>query len=131
MLIVMKADATEADVEKVLSIIEALGFRGHAMPGESRTAIGVTGNRGAIDPETHFENIQGVAEAIRVTQPYKLIPPTFDRKNQCVKVGNAHIGGDELAMIAGPVLPRIPGAGICGCRAGSSQRGEILSRRSI
>ena len=50
MLIVMKSDATESDVERVLRVIEKLGFRGHAMPGETRTAIGVTGNRGAVDP---------------------------------------------------------------------------------
>src|SRR6476661_998726 len=107
MLIVMKADATEADVEKVLSVIEALGFRGHAMPGESRTAIGVTGNRGAVDP-AHFENLNGVAEAIRVTQPYKLISLDLRPEKSIVKVGTATIGGSELAMIAGPCALEYP-----------------------
>ncbi|MGH9820461.1 MAG: 3-deoxy-7-phosphoheptulonate synthase, partial [Pyrinomonadaceae bacterium] len=101
MLIVMKADASAADIEKVIAIIETLGFRGHAMPGESRTAIGVTGNRGAIDP-AHFENLQGVAEAIRVTQPYKLISRDLRPEKSVIKVGNATIGGGDLAMIAGP-----------------------------
>lgn len=101
MLIVMKADATAAEIEKVVSVIEALGFRGHAMPGESRTAIGVTGNRGAIDP-AHFENLPGVAEAIRVTQPYKLISKDLKPEKSVIKVGNSFIGGNELAMIAGP-----------------------------
>ncbi|MEP7077196.1 MAG: 3-deoxy-7-phosphoheptulonate synthase [Acidobacteriota bacterium] len=101
MLIVMKADATVADVEKVISVIETLGFRGHAMPGEGRTAIGVTGNRGAIDP-VHFENLAGVAEAIRVTKPYKLISRDLRSEKSVIKVGNATIGGPELAMIAGP-----------------------------
>jgi 3-deoxy-7-phosphoheptulonate synthase len=53
MLIVMKSDATRSDIDRVLEVIETLGFRGHAMPGENRTAIGITGNQGAIDP-THF-----------------------------------------------------------------------------
>jgi 3-deoxy-7-phosphoheptulonate synthase len=78
-----------------------LGFRGHAMPGENRTAIGVTGNKTAVDP-AHFENLPGVAEAIRVTQPYKLISKDLRPEKSVVKVGNASIGGDELAMIAGP-----------------------------
>jgi 3-deoxy-7-phosphoheptulonate synthase len=101
MLIVMKSDATAPDVEKVLAVIEALGFRGHALPGESRTAIGVTGNKGAIDP-AHFENLPGVAEAIRVTQPYKLISKDLRPERSVIKVGNSSIGGEGLAMIAGP-----------------------------
>ena len=101
MLIVMKSGATAADVEKVIHVIEALGFRGHALPGENRTAIGVTGNKGAIDP-AHFENLPGVAESIRVTQPYKLISKDLRPEKSVVKVGNATIGGPELAIIAGP-----------------------------
>ena len=101
MLIVMKADATESDIEKVIRVIEALGFRGHAMPGESRTAIGVTGNKGAIDP-AHFENLPGVADAIRVTQPYKLISRDLRPEKSVIKIGNGSIGGGEMAMIAGP-----------------------------
>ncbi|MFN6963344.1 MAG: 3-deoxy-7-phosphoheptulonate synthase [Pyrinomonadaceae bacterium] len=101
MLIVMKSDATESDIERVLEVVEKLGFRGHAMPGETRTAIGITGNRGAIDP-AHFENLPGVADTIRVTQPYKLISRDLRPEKSVVKVGNATIGGGELAMIAGP-----------------------------
>lgn len=101
MLIVMKSDASSSDIEQVLQTIEALGFRGHTMPGENRTAIGVTGNPGAIDP-AHFENLPGVADAIRVTQPYKLISRDLRPEKSIVKVGTATIGGDELAVIAGP-----------------------------
>jgi 3-deoxy-7-phosphoheptulonate synthase len=101
MLIVMKPDATQAEVERVLEIIEHLGFRPHTMPGASRTAIGITGNKGAVDP-THFENLPGVADAIRVTKQYKLISKDLRPEKSVIKVGNAEIGGDELAMIAGP-----------------------------
>jgi hypothetical protein len=50
MLIVMKADATRADIDRVVEVIETLGFRGHTMPGESRrrsvfTAIRVRSTR--------------------------------------------------------------------------------------
>ena len=101
MLIVMKSGATASEIEKVLTVVEILGFRGHALPGENRTAIGVTGNAGAIDP-AHFENLPGVAEAIRVTRPYKLISKDLRPEKSVIKVGNAYIGGNELAMIAGP-----------------------------
>jgi 3-deoxy-7-phosphoheptulonate synthase len=101
MLIVMKADATETQVEDVLRVIEELGFKGHPMPGAMRTAIGVTGNQGAIDP-SHFENLAGVAEAIRVSKPYKLISLDLRPEKTVVRVGDATIGGDELAIIAGP-----------------------------
>ena len=101
MLIVMKSDASESDIERVLRVIEKLGFRGHAMPGETRTAIGVTGNKGAVDP-AHFENLPGVADAIRVTQPYKLISRDLRPEKSVIKVGSGSIGGQEMAMIAGP-----------------------------
>ncbi|HEY6805121.1 MAG TPA: 3-deoxy-7-phosphoheptulonate synthase [Pyrinomonadaceae bacterium] len=101
MLIVMKHDATDAQVEAVLSIIEALGFKPHPMPGATRTAIGITGNQGAVDP-SHFENLAGVAEAIRVSKPYKLISLDLRPEKTVVRVGDATIGGDELAIIAGP-----------------------------
>jgi 3-deoxy-7-phosphoheptulonate synthase len=101
MLIVMKADAVQEDIDRVLEVIEKLGFRPHAMPGASRTAIGITGNNGSVDP-AHFENLSGVAEAIRVTKPYKLISKDLRPEKSVIKIGNSSIGGDELAIIAGP-----------------------------
>src|ERR671924_151921 len=101
MLIVMKHDATDSQIEAVLRVIEELGFKGHPMPGATRTAIGITGNQGAVDP-SHFENLAGVAEAIRVSKPYKLITLDLRPEKTVVRVGDATIGGDELAIIAGP-----------------------------
>ncbi|HEV8186352.1 MAG TPA: 3-deoxy-7-phosphoheptulonate synthase [Pyrinomonadaceae bacterium] len=97
----MKHDATESQIEAVLRVIEELGFRGHPMPGATRTAIGITGNQGAVDP-SHFENLAGVADAIRVSKPYKLISLDLRPEKTIVRVGDATIGGDELAIIAGP-----------------------------
>jgi 3-deoxy-7-phosphoheptulonate synthase len=101
MLIVMKADATDPQVEAVVRVIEDLGYRAHPMPGASRTAIGITGNQSAVDP-SHFENLPGVAEAVRVSKPYKLVTRDIRSEKTIVKVGDASIGGDELAIIAGP-----------------------------
>ncbi|MDQ6809609.1 MAG: 3-deoxy-7-phosphoheptulonate synthase [Verrucomicrobiota bacterium] len=101
MLIVMKAGAAETEIAGVVRLIEQLGFRSHVMPGATRTAIGVTGNQGAVDT-ARFENLPGVAEAIRVSKPYKLITLDLQPDRTAVHVGEASIGADELAIIAGP-----------------------------
>jgi 3-deoxy-7-phosphoheptulonate synthase len=101
MLIVMKTDATEHDIAEVVRVVTELGLRAHPLPGANRTAIGVTGNQGAVDA-TRFETMSGVGEAIRVTKPYKLISLDLKPEKTVVRVGDATIGGDELSIIAGP-----------------------------
>jgi 3-deoxy-7-phosphoheptulonate synthase len=97
----MKSGATEREIADVVRIVEELGLRAHPMPGATRTAIGITGNRGSVDP-TYFENMPGVADAIRVSKPYKLVSLDLRPEKTVVKVGDATMGGDELTMIAGP-----------------------------
>ena len=101
MLIVMKSDATRSDINNVANAIKEAGLRPHVLPGALRTAIGITGNDDAINSSL-FENLPGVAEAIRVTKPYKLITLDLRPEKTVVRVGEATIGGDELAIIAGP-----------------------------
>ena len=101
MLIVMKSDATEEQVAAVARIVEDLGYRPHPLPGALRTAIGVTGNAGPVDPSP-FENLPGVADTIRVTKPYKLVGLDAKPEKTVVRVGDATIGGGDLAIIAGP-----------------------------
>src|ERR1700720_2555755 len=102
MLIVMNANATQGEIDNAIRVVESLGFRAHVMPGATRTAIGVTGNRGAVDL-SHFENLPGVAEAIRVTKPYKLITLDLRPERTIVDLGDgAKIGDGSLALIAGP-----------------------------
>ena len=101
MLIVMKPNATARDIDAVVNVIETIGFRAHPMPGATRTAIGITGNDGPIDGR-RFENLPGVVEVIRVTKPYKLITLDLRPDKTLVRVGDATIGGSELAIIAGP-----------------------------
>src|SRR5881398_4097067 len=102
MLIVMNASAGKAEIEHVVRVVESLNFRAHVMPGANRTAIGVTGNQGAVDL-SHFENLPGVAEAIRVTKPYKLITLDLRPERTVVDLGDgARIGDGSLALIAGP-----------------------------
>src|SRR5436305_12206648 len=101
MLIVMKPSATSDDVYAAVEIIQALGLRAHPMPGATRTAIGITGNQGVIESR-RFEGLPGVAQVIRVTKPYKLITLDLRPEKTIVRVGDATIGGSDLAFIAGP-----------------------------
>jgi 3-deoxy-7-phosphoheptulonate synthase len=101
MLIVMKPSATGRDIEAVVRVVEAIGLRAHSMPGATRTAIGITGNQGPLDGR-RFENLPGVADVIRVTKPYKLITLDLRPDKTVVRIGDATIGGSELAIIAGP-----------------------------
>src|SRR5260370_14943083 len=90
MLIVMNVGATQHEIDGVVRAIESLGFRAHPMPGATRTAIGVTGNQGAVDV-SRFENLPGVAEAVRVAQPYKLTSRDLRPQATAVGVGGAKI----------------------------------------
>ena len=93
MLIVMNANAAQGEIDHVVQVVELLGFRAHVMPGATRTAIGVTGNQGAVDL-SHFENLPGVAEAIRVTKPYKLITLDLRPERTIVDCGDGAKIGD-------------------------------------
>ncbi len=103
MLVVMKAHATEEQVRAVCQKIEALGYRAHSLPGAQRTAIGITGNRGEVEPGT-LEEMPGVQELIRVSKPYKLVSRDVKDENTVVRFPgtDATIGGRGLAIIAGP-----------------------------
>jgi len=107
MLVVMAAHATEEQVRAVCDKIESLGLRAHSLPGAQRTAIGVTGNSGEVEPGS-IEEMPGVQEIIKVSKPYKLVSRDAKEDNTVVRfsapVGETEptIGGPELAVIAGP-----------------------------
>jgi 3-deoxy-7-phosphoheptulonate synthase len=101
MLIVMDAAATAEDVRRVVQTVESLGLAAHPIPGSQRTAIGITGNRGAVEPAA-FENLPGVAEVIPVSAPYKLVSREAKKENTVVSVGGVPVGGKQLAVVAGP-----------------------------
>ena len=103
MLVVMQAQATDEQVRAVCKKIESLGYRAHPMPGEQRTAIGITGNTGVVEPGT-LDEMPGVGELIRVSKPYKLVSRDVKPDNTVITFpgSDATIGGNTLAMIAGP-----------------------------
>ncbi len=72
MLVVMRSHASEEEVRAVCQRIESLGLKAHPIPGTIRTAIGITGNKGAVDLGV-LESLPGVVECIPVSKPYKLV----------------------------------------------------------
>jgi 3-deoxy-7-phosphoheptulonate synthase len=103
MLVVMKTQATQEEIQAVCDHIEQMGFRAHPLPGAQRTAIGITGNPGEID-RGNFEDLSGVADVIRVSKPYKLASRDVKEEDTVIRFSgtDASIGGRNLAVIAGP-----------------------------
>jgi 3-deoxy-7-phosphoheptulonate synthase len=103
MLVVMKAHATEEQVRAVCEKIESLGYRPHAIPGAQRTAIGITGNQGAVEAGG-IEEMPGVGEVIQVSKPYKLVSRDVKPDNTVIRFPgtNITVGGEDLAVMAGP-----------------------------
>jgi 3-deoxy-7-phosphoheptulonate synthase len=103
MLVVMKAQATQEQIQAVCEAIERLGFRAHPLPGAQRTAIGITGNQGEVD-RGNLEELSGVAEVIRVSKAYKLASRDVKEEDTVIRFAgtDAAIGGRNLAIIAGP-----------------------------
>ena len=101
MLVLMKQDATKSDIERVKEKIRTLGFAPHEIPGAQRIAIGITGNKGRVDPDL-FLSLAGVLNAVPVSKPYKLVSREVRPENTLIRVGEEIIGGTELTVIAGP-----------------------------
>ena len=103
MLVVMQAQATEEQVRAVCKKIESLGYRAHAIPGAQRTAIGITGNRGEVEPGA-LDEMPGVQEVIQVSKPYKLVSRDTKPDNTIISFPDSSVtvGASGLAIMAGP-----------------------------
>jgi 3-deoxy-7-phosphoheptulonate synthase len=101
MLIVMRQDATAEQVRAVVSSVESRGLRAHPIPGAQRTAIGITGNKGALEAAV-FEALPGVLEVIPVSPAYKLVSREVKPEDTVVDVGGVPVGGPALVVVAGP-----------------------------
>jgi 3-deoxy-7-phosphoheptulonate synthase len=101
MLILMKQGATPAQIEAACQRIRDLGFTPHEIPGSIRVAIGITGNQGPVSPEC-FQNLDGIAECVPVSKPYKLVSREVKPEPTIVDVRGAKVGDGRLTVIAGP-----------------------------
>ena len=101
MIIVMKTTATAKDVEKVSKIITDKGLKVSVVNGTEQSVIGVIGDTTKIDPRAIEVDI-AVDHVMRVSEPYKLANRAFHPDDTVVDVAGVKVGGENLALIAGP-----------------------------
>ena len=101
MIIVMRAHASPTEIEHVTSRIDELGFQVHLSQGAERTIIGVIGDERPLD-RAMFEVMEGVERTISILPPYKLASREWRPEGSVIPVGSAPVGGQRLALIAGP-----------------------------
>jgi len=101
MIVVMKVDSGEKEIDEILKRLAEQGLAGHLSRGIERTVIGVVGQ---TYPELRdmLELLPGVEEVIPITRPYKLSSREFQPQDTVIKVGEITIGGEELVVMAGP-----------------------------
>src|SRR6267143_2150229 len=101
-LIVMRHGATADEVQKVISVVEEMGYQAAPMPGAQRTAVGLVGNDGRVDA-SRLEGLPGVKEVIHVSKPYKQVSREWRPEPTVVKLaGGVTVGGNEVVAMAGP-----------------------------
>jgi 3-deoxy-7-phosphoheptulonate synthase len=107
MIVVMREDASDAQIQALSARIRGMGFDIHPDRGTNRTVIGVIGDTSRLDPRS-LEMEEGVAEVLRVTEPYKLAGRAFHPKDTVIRIGDVEIGGDEVIVLAGPCAVESP-----------------------
>jgi 3-deoxy-7-phosphoheptulonate synthase len=100
-LIIMRNDATEEDIKRVVEKIEKLGFKAHVSKGEERTIIGIIGDTRGLSDET-FRILPGVSEVISILKEYKLASREFHKKDTIIEVNGVKIGEGYFVIMAGP-----------------------------
>jgi 3-deoxy-7-phosphoheptulonate synthase len=100
MMIVMKAGATEDQVQAVIDRIESCGARAHPSRGEEVTVIGAVGDREHV-ARLGLEGSPGVEQVVPILKPYKLASSQM-REPSVLEIAGRRIGGENFSLIAGP-----------------------------
>jgi len=101
-MIVMKAGATQEQVDAVVRRVESVGARAHLSRGEEVTVIGALGDREHV-ARLGLEGHPGVDHVVPILKPYKLASSQLRHGERTVlDIGGRRIGGDAFALIAGP-----------------------------
>lgn len=101
MIIVLRPDATQTQVDHIVDKLKGLGLQAHISKGTERTIIGAIGDE-AVLRSLPLEAIPGVENVLPILKPYKLASREFKKENTVIKVNNAEIGGRRIAVMAGP-----------------------------
>ncbi len=102
MIIVMKQGAPSRDIETVVRRVEELGFKVHLSRGEARTIVGVIGADDHLIQQDSFEVMPGVEKTVRIMQPFKVASRDFSQEKTVITVRGQSIGGNRIAVFAGP-----------------------------
>ncbi|HLA05791.1 MAG TPA: 3-deoxy-7-phosphoheptulonate synthase [Syntrophales bacterium] len=102
MIIVMKKNATEEQVNKVAAWIESMGYAAYPSRGVERTIIGAIGDDRGKAALKAAESLSGVERTMPILKPYKLASREAREEDTIIKVGNVTIGGGQFVVIAGP-----------------------------
>src|SRR5690348_18514508 len=101
MLVVMDNHATPEQIDRVVRVIEEMGYQARPMPGGQRTAVGLVGNDGRVD-SSRIEALPGVAEVIHVSKPYKQVSREWKLENTLVRPApGVDVRGDQIPITAG------------------------------
>jgi len=101
MVIVLESGIAEKQVEEIIRVLHDHGFDVHRSTGVQHTVLGAIGVHPEFD-HRQIELIPGVAEVLRVTEPFKLASRAFKREGSIIDIGGVHIGGTEVVVMAGP-----------------------------
>ncbi len=101
MVVVMVPGVDEAQIEEVSSRLRLMGLAVHRTDSRGRVTLGAVGDLGALDVDD-VRHLPGVQDVVRITVPYKLVSRTFQPDSTIVTVGGATIGGEQVAIMAGP-----------------------------
>lgn len=103
MIVVMRSDATEEQIEKAIATIHELGYKSHIIRGLLRTVIGAVGDeRGKPHHVETLSILEGVENVVPILEPYKLASREFKQQYTVVNVGNVPIGNNKIPVMAGP-----------------------------
>jgi 3-deoxy-7-phosphoheptulonate synthase len=101
MVVVMTADATDADIEAVSERVRANGGEAFVSRGTVHTIIGLVGDTERFKA-IEWRQMQGVDHVIQVGKPYKMVARDTHPETTAVKVGTVPVGRDTFTLIAGP-----------------------------
>jgi 3-deoxy-7-phosphoheptulonate synthase len=102
MVIVMGASATEEQIQKVIEVLVGVGYDVHRSTGVSHTVLGAVGVPRTAVQKDALELLAGVAQVLRISEPYKLVGRTFKPTATVVDIRGVKVGGSEVIAMAGP-----------------------------
>ncbi|HWO70424.1 MAG TPA: 3-deoxy-7-phosphoheptulonate synthase [Actinomycetota bacterium] len=125
MVVVMRPDATDADVERVSEKVREAGGEAFVSRGRVHTIIGLVGDTARFEA-IPFLQLPGVERVIRVGKPYKMVARDLHPQPSTVKVGTAEVGRGSVTLIAGPCAVETEEQALASARAAKESGATIL-----